>query len=521
MPNDRKITRAAVLLLSCAVVAGLRTRPTNDQRPTEPPATTGGLLIRGGDVLDGTGAPARRADVRIEGDAIVEVGSDLQPRSGEGAIDATGRIVAPGFIDMHSHADRDIADQPDATSQVLQGITTAVVGQDGGGALPVASFYDRLDRLRPAINLAVSIGHGTVRSAVLGGDFRRPATAAEVDVMKALVERGMLDGAIGLSSGLEYDPGFYARPEELAALASVVAKYGGFYSSHVRDEENEVFAAWREAIDVGRKAGVTVEISHAKLASKPVWGKAREALAILEDARREGIRVMADWYPYTYWQSSIYVLIPDRDFENRRKWEVGLDEIGGPPNVPVTSYPPDASYNGQTIADLAKSAGKDPVTLIVEMVRAAGPGIGIIGTAMDERDLEAIVAHPQVLICSDGGIRGPHPRGYGTFPRVLGRYVRERKALSLAEAVAKMTGRSAAQLGLPDRGIITAGKKADVVIFDAATIQDSGTAQNPSQAPKGMQAVVVNGQIVLEDGRPTGARPGRGLRRSSFKAYTP
>ncbi|HSC26292.1 MAG TPA: D-aminoacylase [Vicinamibacterales bacterium] len=475
-------------------------------------SSTGGLLITGGTVIDGTGAPGRRVAVRIRGDEIADVAASLTPEGGEAVIDASGLIVAPGFIDVHSHADRGVEGSPEALSQVLQGITTAVVGQDGGGSLPVSSFFETIARVRPAINYATSVGHGSVRSLVLGGDFRRAATAREIETMKALVDRGMLDGALGLSSGLEYDPGFYARPEELVELARVAARHGGFYSSHVRDEENEVFEAWREAIDVGRKAGLPVQISHIKLASKPVWGRAREALALLEQARAEGITVMADWYPYRYWQSSIYVLIPDRDFENREKWETGLAEIGGAGNVLVTGYRHDPAFNGKTIAELASAAGKDPATLIIEMIRSAGPGIGIIGTAMIESDLETLFPHPQILISSDGGIAGRHPRGYGAFPRVLARYVRERRLVPLHEAIAKMTGRSARQVGLTDRGEIVRGRKADIVVFDAAKIQDLAAPQEPAQTSVGIRHVIVNGERVLEDGALTAARPGRALK---------
>lgn len=479
----------------------------------QPPAQTPGILISSGTLIDGSGAPPRSASIRLRGDRIVEIGPALKPDPGEQVIDATGLTVAPGFIDVHSHADRGIEQDPGAGSQVRQGITTALVGQDGGSAMPVSEFLERIDTLHPAINYASSVGHGTVRSLVMGADYKRPATPAEIETMKALVNRGMLDGAVGLSSGLEYDPGFYAKPGELVELARVAARHGGFYSSHVRDEENGVLDAWREAIDVGRRAGLPVNISHAKLASRPVWGKAAEALQVLEEGRRAGVDVTADWYPYTYWQSSLYVLIPDRDFENRAKWETGLDEIGGAGNVLVTGYRPDPSYNGRTLQQIADAASQDPVTLIIEMIRKAGPGIGIIGTSMTDADLDRIFAHPQVLICSDGGLSGRHPRGYGAFPRVLGRYVRERGLVPLEEAIAKMTSRTAALIGLTDRGLLASGKYADVVVFDARTIIDRGTPQDPSQAPVGIRHVVVNGSLVLHDGQPTAARPGRALRR--------
>jgi N-acyl-D-amino-acid deacylase len=503
MQRSRPVNLLILLVLVVALGAGERVQ---DARPS-------GLLIRGGELIDGTGSSSSRADVRVRGDVIVEIGGGLRPGSGEQVIEAGGRVVAPGFVDMHSHADRGIDQAPDAATQLMQGITTAIVGQDGGGRLPVHDFFEGLERRRPAINFATAVGHGSVRSLVLGADFARRATTAEIETMKALVDRAMSDGAIGLSSGLEYDPGHYADPSEIDALASVVARHGGAYFSHVRDEENEAFEAWREVIAVGRKTGIPVTISHIKLAAKPVWGRAGEAVRMLEDAKRDGVRVMADWYPYTYWQSSIYVLIPDRDFKNREKWTLGLEEIGGPQNVLVTGYRPDPSFNGRTLDEIARRRGTDPVTLIIEMIDAAGPNIGIIGTSMDERDLQAFAAHPQVLVCSDGSLSGVHPRGYGAFPRVLARYVREMKALSLPEAIAKMTGRSAAHIGLKDRGVIARGRKADIVVFDPATIQDRGTPQNPSQPPEGVVHVIVNGEVALENGRATAARAGRALKR--------
>lgn len=502
--NSEMLRYACVFLVAAAAAAGQTSVP--------------GLLIRNGTVIDGTGAPERKADVRISDDTIVEIGASLSPRTGERVIDASGLVVTPGFIDTHSHADRGIESMPDASSQVRQGITTTVVGQDGGSELPASQFLEGIDRLKPAINFATTVGHGTVRRLVMGADFKRAATPAEIDTMKTLVDRGMRDGALGLSSGLEYDPGFYAKPEELVELARVAAKYGGYYTSHVRDEENEVFAAWSEAIDVGRKADLPVLISHAKLASKPVWGRAAEALRLLDDANRTGVRVRADWYPYTYWQSSMYVLIPDRDFENRRQWEVGLEEIGGPQNVLVTSYAPNAAWNGKTIAEIAQLQGKDAVTSIIEMMRASGNSIGIIGTSMDESDLSRLVAHPLTFICSDGTLSGRHPRGYGAFPRVLAVYVRDQKAIALRAAIHKMTGAPAAYLGLTGRGLIARDAKADVVVFDPAAIQDRGTKTDPAPPPVGVHYVIVNGQIVLDGQKMTDARPGRAIRRASHAA---
>ena len=263
-----------------------------------------------------------------------------------------------------------------------------------------------------------------------------------------------------------------------------------------------------------------VEISHFKLGSRPVWGRGTEAVKLLEEARREGIQVMADWYPYPYWASSIYVLLNTRNFESRKEWEVGLDVVGGPGNVLVTRFFPDASFNGKTIAEIAQAQGKDPVTTIIDMIHAAGPGIGIMCTSMDEADMAKIVVHPQVIIGSDGSIGGSHPRSAGAFPRVLARYVRDRQLLSLPEAVAKMTSRAAAQAGLPDRGAIAVGKRADLVVFDPLTVADRSTPLQPGLSPVGLPYVIVNGQVVLDDGKMTEARPGRALRRQNWKPYS-
>jgi N-acyl-D-amino-acid deacylase len=264
---------------------------------------------------------------------------------------------------------------------------------------------------------------------------------------------------------------------------------------------------------VGRAARVPVLLSHVKLASRPVWGRTGEALALIENANRAGVRVRGDWYPYTYWQSSMYVLIPDRDVENRKKWEVGLEEIGGPANVLVTSYRPNPAWNGKTVAEIAQAEKKDAVTTIIEMMRASQNSIGIIGTSMDEADLSRFAAHPLTFICSDGSLSGRHPRGYNAFPRVLARYVREQKTLDLRQAIHKMTGGPAAFLGLKDRGVLAPRHIADLVVFDPATIEDRGTKTDPTQAPVGIRHVIVNGQVVLDNGVITAARPGRAVRR--------
>jgi N-acyl-D-amino-acid deacylase len=484
------------------------------------PLSAQGVLVKGGDVIDGTGRARRRVDVRVVGETIAEMGPSLQPRAGERVIDATGKVVTPGFIDLHSHVDMGLEQAPDLESQVRQGITLAVVGNDGGGMLPVSDFFARLELARPAINVASFVGHGTVRGTVMGGDFRRRATPTEIRTMQALVGRAMRDGAIGLSSGLEYDPGFFGTTSEVAALASVIKPYGGPYFSHVRDEDHEAFAAWKEAIDVGRRAGVRVNISHIKLGVTAMWGRAAEGLGLLEQAKREGIDVTADVYPYQYWMSRVYVLLADRDLENRTKWEAGLKDIGGPGHVLISEYPADSAYNGRTLEDIARANGKDAVTMVIEMIRKVGAeNIGVIVTAMDERDIETFLRHPQVLVCSDGQPGSRHPRGHGSFPRVLARYVRERQVMSLDAMIPKMTGRSAALLGLRTRGTLERGKKADLLVLDPETIQDRATPTEPHALATGITHVLVNGQIVLDDGRMTTVRPGQAVRRDNWKPY--
>jgi N-acyl-D-amino-acid deacylase len=467
------------------------------------------VLIRGGRVIDGTGAPARRADVRLEGDRIVSVAPGLRKRPDDRVIEAAGKVVAPGFIDLHNHSDRQLLDMPEAATQTAQGITTLVVGVDGGGPLPIGEFLDRLDSAPAAVNVAALVGHGNVRSRVMGEDFKRPARPEEVAAMRDLVARGMAEGAFGLSSGLEYDPGYYSTTDELVALAQAAAGRG-FYATHIRNEADETLRALREAMEIGWRARVPVHISHLKLGTVGVWGQTAEALRILHDASRHN-DVTADWYPYNFWASTTYVIMTGgRDWEDRQGWIKGLHDLGGPENVLITDYPADHSYDGKTLAAVAAEKRQDPVDVLMEIVRRGNADI--LGTSMSEADVATFLRDPRVMVASDGGIEIAHPRGAGTYPRVLGRYVRERKVVSLPTAIRKMTGMPARRLGLPDRGLLRPGMKADLVVFDPATVIDRSTAAEPQARPVGIEHVFVNGVPVVEGGRPTGARPGRALR---------
>lgn len=472
---------------------------------------TPGLVVRHGTLYDGTGGVPRQADVRMVGDTIREVGK-VVARPGDTIIDASGLAVAPGFIDAHSHADGGIFENRDAATQVRQGITTAVVGVDGGSNYPLSDWFGRLERQPAALNFASYVGHGTVRKAVMGEDAR-PATPAERAAMAAIVDREMRSGALGLSSGLEYQPGRYAETRELVELARVAGRRGGLYASHLRNEDNQTFVAIEELIRVSQQAGLPGQIDHIKLGSARVWGKAGEVGAMMNRAD-----VQADVYPYLYWQSTIRVIIATERFDDRAQWEQGLADIGGPEHVLLTSFSPDPGWQGKTIAALAKAQGKDPIALIQEIVaRCYGPlGKGsesVVVTAMSEEDLKTFIRNPKICFCSDGGLQGSHPRGAGSFPRVLGRYVRDEGTLSLPEAIRKMTSLPAARFGLRDRGTIARGQKADLVLFDPARVRDTATTSDPQSPPVGLPTVLVNGVPVLHDGKITGAHPGRPLRR--------
>jgi N-acyl-D-amino-acid deacylase len=477
------------------------------------------VLLEGGLVFDGTGAPGRHIDVRISGDRIVELG-DLSPRSGETVYRCGGLVVSPGFIDAHSHADRGIVGEPLAESQIRQGITTAVVGQDGGGETPIRSMFDRLRLSRPALNFAAFAGHGVIRTKVMGDGFRRGATADEVERMKELLDLDMRAGALGLSTGLEYDPGFFSTTDELIALAKTAAKHGGMYISHLRDEGNGAMASIEELIRIAREAKIPAQISHIKLATASVWGQASAALRLITDARMEGLDITADVYPYTYWQSTITVLTLDRNWSDPGVWNKALEEVGGPKNVLLSSYSPDPSWEGKTIDELSTMLGKSPAEVIIQIVRRThGPdGQGtesIVCTAMREDDLRKLIFSPHTMFCSDGAIGGSHPRGAGAFPRFFARYVREQGTITMQSAIHKATGMPASRFGFSTRGEIAVGKVADIVVFDPAKIGDRATTRDPRAFSQGVHHVFVNGVAVLQSERMTGARPGRVLLRQA------
>ncbi|HKS54243.1 MAG TPA: D-aminoacylase [Steroidobacteraceae bacterium] len=477
------------------------------------PTTATTFVIVNAHIADGTGAPLRNANVRVAGDRIAAIGS-FEPQPNEPVLDAKGRVLAPGFIDIHNHSDDELADQPLAESQIAQGITTVVLGLDGGSPWPIGDWLEARRRSPPSLNLAMMVGHATVRELVMKDDFRRTARPDEVTQMARLVEQGMSEGAIGLSSGLEYDVASYSDLDEMVAVAAAAAKHGGFYMSHVRDEAERSFQALDEFIAIGERAHIPLQHSHIKMGTTGVWGRAAEYIRVIETARARGDDLLADCYPYDAWHSNLKVIVPNKQYLDPASVQEAIALLGGPTRITITEFAPNRAYEKHTIAQLAQAANISPVEMYMRLIRegdAANDEAGIIGQSMTEADIEAFYKQPWVMVASDGGIGSAHPRGAGTFPRVLGLYVRERGWLTLPEAIRKMTALPAQRLGWKDRGILREGAIADLVLFDPDTVIDRSTFAEPTLTPVGIEKVFVNGVAVWSDGKATGERPGRVL----------
>lgn len=497
------------------------------------------LVITNARIVDGTGGSWYRGDVAIRGDTIAAMAASVGGPAAR-VIDAAGGAVAPGFIDTHTHARRGIFDVPTAANYVRQGVTTLIEGPDGGSPVPLGPFLAKLEALQKSVNIGSFIGQGSIRSAVIG-DSNRNATPEEIEKMKALVEQGMKDGAFGLSTGLFYVPGTFTPTSEVVELAKVAAKFGGIHTSHQRDEAAKVLDSVRETIAIGEGGGLPTQVTHHKVIGKANWGRSAETLKLIDDARGRGVDVTIDQYPYTASSTSIAsALLPAWALEGGRQQVVARlkdpavrarmkaesaamirDERGGgdPRNVQLASCAFDASLAGKTLADVTKQRGMEPTidtaaeaTLwIVEQGGCQG-----VFHAMSEADVERIMRHPATMIASDGevpifGRANPHPRSYGTFARVLGVYVREKRTLTLEDAVRKMTSFPAARLGITDRGVLRPGMKADIAIFDPGRVRDAATFEKPHQYAAGFSHVIVNGQVVYENSEMTAARPGRVL----------
>lgn len=532
-----------------------------------PPIHLGGsgrfdILIKGGTVFDGTGAEGMVRDVGILEGRIAAIGPTLTRRA-RTVIEANGLAVSPGFIDIHSHGDGTIFEDPRSESVIRQGVTTIVVGQDGSSWAPskltsdqasrirrsydidpefesLGEFFGAVERLPPSMNVASMVGLGTVREVVIG-EKDRPATSAELHEMRALVEGALAQGACGASSGLEYTPNAFASISEETELCRPLAARGLPYATHMRNEADTLLEAMDEAIAIAKGAGCPLQISHLKTEGPRNFHKIDAALERIEAVKKEGLDVAFDRYPYIAYSTGLTTLFPtwSRDGGNaafvkrlgdpavaeriRREVLEKIELIGGWHNVMVTSVGNDADKGaeGKRMDEYAREVGADPYQVTSALLVRSGGSVGMVGFAMSEENTARFLAHPLGMVCSDGRAfatdgptrRGsPHPRGIGTFPRVLGHYVRERKALTLAQAIYKMTAFPASRVKLRDRGRLAQGFAADVVIFDPATVRDRGDFANPFQYPEGIRAVIVNGEVALRDGQRSEKRSGKALR---------
>ncbi|MEE3300107.1 MAG: D-aminoacylase [Pseudomonadota bacterium] len=494
------------------------------------------IIISNGRVVDGSGNPWYEADVAINGERIVRIG-DLSSDTGSQVIDANGLIVAPGFIDPHTHALRGILDVPNAESALLQGVTTLTEGNDGTSPFPVDEHYQTIIDKQISPNWGIFVGHGTIRSQIIGAEDRDP-TRVELEQMKDMVEQAMQQGALGLSTGLFYVPGSFASTEEIVELSKVAAEHGGIYISHMREEAAQLIDSVNETIRIGEESGIAVQMTHHKVIGVENWGSSVDSLRLVDQARERGIDITIDQYPYTASQTGINALIPQWAQEGGRvrmleriespetraaiKNEVVLkilyDRGGGDPkNIFISRNTWDPSMTGKNLAELTVEAGMNPTPenaseVVFEILK--GGGATAVYHAINTDDVDRIMQHPVTAIGSDGpvGIFGegtPHPRQYGTFARVLGHYVRERAVLTLEDAVRKMSSQTARRLGIHNRGLLTEGYYADIAIFDADEIIDKATFEEPHQYAIGIKFVLVNGQVVVEQGRHTGRRPGK------------
>lgn len=496
------------------------------------------ILIRNGKILDGTGNSWYYGDIAIQGNKIAAMGK-LAKWSATRIIDARGLMVVPGFIDVHTHIEGDERKQPTADNFIYDGVTTVVTGNCGLSQVNLGSYFKMLDSLRLSINVASLIGHNDVRKAVMGTANRDPS-AAEMKQMEDIVIQAMKDGAVGLSTGLIYIPGTYSKTEEVVRLAKAAAQYNGVYASHMRDEGDSVTQAITEALLIGREAKMPVEISHFKLSGQQNWGRSKETIPMIIRARKEGLDVTIDQYPYTASSTSLSTLLPD--------WVLadGQDSINARLARPdirkqvkehmlkklkkrklkhfsypvVASFKPDSTYNGRSIEEVNLAKGKkhkveeEAETILLMMEQG---GAGMVFHGMGDEDVKRIMQYPFNMFASDASIRvfgsgNPHPRGYGTNARVLGKYVREEKVISLEEAIRRMTSLPAQKFQLHDRGLLREGFAADIVLFDEQKVADLSTYNQPHQYSTGFRYVLVNGKITLEEGSHNGTRAGTLLR---------
>ena len=468
-------------------------------------------------LVDGTGKPAFKASVKIIGNKIVAIG-DLKPNKTDQMIDGNGKILAPGFIDSHSHHFGDLNKNRAGLSTSSQGITTIVIGQDGNG-YPMDSLTKWMQTKPVVSNVATYTGQSSLREIAMGeNDLYRNATAKEIDQMKSILASELKKGSLGLSTGLEYEASFYSSKQEVLDLAKVAAEHKGLYTSHLRSEDLHLDEAIEEIIEIGRQTKMPVQVSHIKIANKLNWGTANLILKKLDDARKEGINISADIYPYTFWNSTLRVLFPGKDFDNLASAEMATKQLFDPSASYLMQYAPIPSYKGKSVTEIGIERNESPAQALMSLIKIAedfknanpnytGGVEAIAGKAMSEEDVKVFMAWPEAIICSDGNAGG-HPRGYGAFTRVLGKYVREDKIMPLETAIYKMTGQSADFFGFKNRGRIAVGNFADLVLLDPATVKDQANIKNSKALSTGIEMVWVNGTLVYQAQKSTGKQPG-------------
>ena len=563
MPASHLAATSAIALISALAVAC--------GQPAPPP-TPIDVLVVNARIVDGTGAPAREGGVAVAGGRVLDVldgaGAVAATPRARRVIDARGRVIAPGFIDLHSHSDMPLVTEGNAQSKIRQGVTTEVIGESGSIApqreasaqqpwTDFAGYFGVLEKQGISVNLISYVGLGTARELVVGND-NRPATRAELSAMQAMVTAAMQQGAAGVSTGLIYPPNAFATLDELVALSTPAAALGGRYASHLRHDGKRLREGIEEAIAIGERAKLPVHVFHIKVTGQQNFGRMKEVVSLVEAARARGVKVTADIYPYIASSTSLTATLPQwvmdggpdalvknltdrrtrarvrRDMEDpNAAWDnryqsagtwanVQLASIGRTRGVAATDESPNRKYEGMRVAEAAKAAGKDPFDFVFDLLVDTRGSVGCVYFIMSEDDVKLALVQPWVAVGSDGSalsIEGPlrsgvpHPRNFGTFPRVLGKYVRDEKVIPLEEAVRKMTSLAASISQLPDRGTIAPGKWADLVIFDPATVADTATFEKPFAYPVGIDTVLVNGQVVLDEGTHTGTRPGQVLRR--------
>ena len=502
------------------------------------------ILIINGTIVDGSGDEPYKSDIGIINDRIVRIG-DLSQLSSRRIIDANNLVVSPGFIDSHTHAIRGIFDVPTAESSLLQGVTTLTDGNDGTSPFPIDEHYQLIENTEISPNWSVFVGQGTIRQEVMGLENRDP-TASELSQMKVMVKEAMEEGALGISTGLFYVPGSFSSTSEVIELSKVASHYGGIYISHMREEAVDVLKSINETINIGVKANIPVQITHHKIIGKGNWGLSNKTLKLVDNAIKDGVQVSIDQYPYTASQTSIRALIPQwaqaggreellQRIDDPKTRQLIIDGVverilfdrggGHPKNIFISKSSWNTSLEGKNLAELCIERDLEPspynaAMVVFEIIK--GGGASAVYHAINSDDVDLIMQHPMTSIASDGpmtvfGIGSPHPRTYGTFARVLGSYVRDRNILSLEEAVRKMTSLPAQILSIDNRGLIQEGYYADITIFDASTVTDKATFEDPHQYAEGIYSVLVNGVIVVENGAHNGSKPGRVLRGPGYK----